>query len=64
MVNVKNVDLGYGVSYGVIYIIKNKIKIVIIFIGYVDGYLRVFLLKVKVLIYGSYVLIIGRVCMD
>lgn len=64
VINVKTVDAGYGVSYGITYITKNKTKIATVSIGYADGYLRALSSKGRVLIHGEYAPIIGRICMD
>lgn len=64
VVNVKTVDMGYGVSYGRTYVTKNKTKIATISIGYADGYPRALSSKARVLIHGKYAPIIGRICMD
>ena len=64
VINVKIVDAGYGVSYGITYITKNKTKIATVSIGYADGYPRSLSSKARVLIHGRYAPIIGRICMD
>lgn len=64
VINVKTVDAGYGVSYGITYITKNKTKVATVSIGYADGYLRALSSKGRVLIHGEYAPIIGRICMD
>lgn len=64
VVNVKTVDMGYGVSYGRTYVTKNKTKIATLSIGYADGYPRALSSKARVLIHGKYAPIIGRICMD
>lgn len=64
VINVKTVDAGYGVSYGITYITKNKTKIATLSVGYADGYLRALSSKARVLIHGEYAPVIGRICMD
>ncbi len=64
VVNVKTVDAGYGVSYGITYITKRETKIATLSVGYADGYPRSLSSKAKVLIHGKYAPIIGRICMD
>ena len=64
VINVKTVDAGYGVSYGITYITENKTKIATLSIGYADGYPRALSSKARVLIHGEYAPIIGRICMD
>ncbi|HEY5523909.1 MAG TPA: alanine racemase [Clostridium sp.] len=64
VVNVKTVDEGYGVSYGITYITKSKTKIATLSVGYADGYPRALSSKARVLIHGKYAPIIGRICMD
>lgn len=64
VINVKNVEAGYGVSYGKTYITKSKTKIATLSVGYADGYPRALSSKGRVLIHGEYAPIIGRICMD
>ena len=64
VVNVKTVEAGCGVSYGITYITKNKTKIATLSVGYADGYPRSLSSKGRVLIHGIYAPIIGKVCMD
>lgn len=52
------------VSYGVIYIVELGEIIVIILIGYVDGYLCVFFNCGFIFYCGRWVLVVGRVMMD
>ena len=64
VINVRTVDAGCGVSYGITYITKNKTKIATLSIGYADGYPRSLSSKGRVLIHGKYAPIIGKICMD
>jgi alanine racemase len=64
VVFLKQVPGGYGISYGQTYITKNKTKIVILPIGYGDGYPRNLSNLAPVLIKGRRFKISGRVCMD
>lgn len=64
VVYVKDVDAGVGVSYGAIYVTKNRTKIATIPVGYADGYSRNLSNCGKVIIHGKYAPIIGRICMD
>ena len=64
VVNVKTVEAGCGVSYGITYITKNKTKIATLSVGYADGYPRSLSSKGRVLIHGIHAPIIGKICMD
>ena len=61
---VKEVEAGRGVSYGKEYITDKTTKIATVPIGYADGYLRKIAKKGKMLVNGTEVPIIGRICMD
>lgn len=58
------IEPGEGVSYGLTYKAKNRIRIAGIQVGYGDGYPRALSGKGEVLIGGIRHPILGRVCMD
>jgi len=61
---VKEVPKGCGISYGHIYVTKNKTTIITLPIGYGDGYPRNLSNIGSVLINGKSFKISGRICMD
>lgn len=61
---VKEISEGDSLSYGRIYIAKQKRKIATITIGYADGYPRKLGGAARVIINGEYAPVVGRVCMD
>lgn len=61
---VKEVEAGRGVSYGKTYITDKKTKIATVPVGYADGYLRKLAQSGKMIVNGTKVPIIGRICMD
>ena len=61
---VKTVAAGTPVSYGGTYVTGKETKIATVPVGYADGYPRSLSGKGFVLIHGTRVPIIGRVCMD
>lgn len=64
VVHIKDVEPGWGISYGQTFVAKEKMKIATISIGYGDGYPRMLSNKGYVLIRGKKAPILGRVCMD
>lgn len=64
LVYVKEVDAGTPVSYGGIYVTKQRMRIATVPVGYGDGYPRSLSNKGYVLIRGKRAPILGRVCMD
>lgn len=62
--HVKKVPSGRGVSYGREYITDREIKIATVPIGYADGYLRKLAKEGKMIVNGTKVSILGRICMD
>jgi alanine racemase len=64
IIYLKELDAGYGISYGHTYITKERTKIATIPVGYGDGYQRNLSNKGYVLIRGQRAPIVGRVCMD
>ena len=61
---VKEIERGTPVSYGGTFVVKEKMKIATIPVGYADGYPRSLSNKGYVLIRGKKAPILGRVCMD
>ncbi len=64
IVYAKKVPKGYGISYGHTYITKKNTTIVVLPVGYGDGYPRNLSNIAPVLIKGKRFIISGRVCMD
>ena len=61
---VKTIESGEGISYGLKYICKKQTQIAILPIGYADGFTRMLSGKTKVLINNKKVPVIGTICMD
>ena len=65
VIHVKEVEAGFGVSYGATYVTQRPgTRIATISAGYADGYPRALSSRGRVLIRGEYAPILGRVCMD
>ena len=64
IVDVKEVQKGFTVSYGSTYIAPDRRNIAVLPIGYADGYKRELSGKGEVTIKGVRVPVIGRICMD
>ncbi len=64
IVYAKKVPKGYGISYGHTYITKKNTTIVVLPVGYGDGYPRNLSNIAPVLIKGKRFIISGRICMD
>lgn len=64
IIDLKEVEKGFTVSYGGTYIAPDKRKIAVLPIGYADGYKRELSGKGEVTIKGERVPVIGRICMD
>ncbi len=62
LTSVRTLPPGHGVSYGSVYVTSKEERIGVIPVGYGDGYRRVD--GQQVLVDGSYVDVVGRVCMD
>lgn len=60
----KRVPAGCGISYGHIYVTRNKTNILTLPIGYGDGYPRNLSNLAPVLIRGRRLKVCGRICMD
>ena len=64
IIQIKDAEAGFKVSYGSTYSTTNKTKIAVIPVGYADGYNRLLSSKGHMIVNGQKVPIIGRVCMD
>lgn len=62
--HVKTLPAGCGISYGATYVTPSERRIATIPVGYGDGYARSLSNRADVLIHGTRVPIVGRVCMD
>lgn len=62
--NVKEIEKGEKLSYGLIYEASGKTKVATVPVGYADGYSRQLSNKGSCLIKNEIVPIIGRICMD
>ncbi|QKF64981.1 alanine racemase [Campylobacter corcagiensis] len=63
IINIKTLQKGIGISYGLTYKTKKEEKIATISIGYADGFSRA-QKEPKVLINGVLCDVVGRICMD
>ncbi|MGA1941328.1 alanine racemase [Arcobacter sp. YIC-310] len=61
---VKEIEAGSGISYGLTYKCEHKTKIATLPIGYADGYTRMLSNKAKVLVENKIVPVLGNICMD
>ncbi|MFC1843293.1 alanine racemase [Thermodesulfobacteriota bacterium] len=64
VIQIKDVDPGYGISYGHTFVTRRKSRIAVLPVGYADGYLRKLSNKAHVLIGGRRAPVCGRVCMN
>jgi alanine racemase len=64
ILQVKEVDAGYGISYGHTFVTSRHARLAVLPVGYEDGYLRVLSNKAQVLINGQRAPVCGRVCMN
>lgn len=61
---VKTIQKGEGVSYGLKYVADQETQIATIPIGYADGFTRGLSFKAKGIIKGAIKPVVGRICMD
>jgi alanine racemase len=61
---VKTIESGSGISYGLKHICKEQTQIATLPIGYADGFTRMLSGKIKVLIKDKKVPVLGTICMD
>jgi alanine racemase len=64
IVHIKNLPAGEYISYGREFKTLRESVIATLPVGYADGYTRLLFNKAKVIINGSFVPVIGRICMD
>lgn len=64
VIQVKEVPSGYGISYGHTYRTKRPTRLAVLPVGYDDGYLRRLSGRAEVLIAGTRVPVLGRICMN
>lgn len=64
IIYLKEVDAGYGISYGSTFVTRRRTRVATIPVGYGDGYQRNLSNKGYVLLHGQKARILGRVCMD
>lgn len=61
---VKTIESGSGISYGLKHICKKQTQIATLPIGYADGFTRMLSGKIKVLVKDKKVPVLGNICMD
>ena len=61
---VKEIAAGESVSYGRIFVARDRTSIATLPLGYADGYFRLLTGKASVLIHGKRFPVVGRICMD
>jgi alanine racemase len=64
IVHIKNLPAGEYISYGRKFKTSRESIIATLPVGYADGYTRLLFNKAKVIVNGSFVPVIGRICMD
>jgi len=64
VVQIKELDVGCGISYGHTFVTRRKSRIAVLPVGYADGYLRKLSNRAEVLIGGRRAPVCGRVCMN
>jgi alanine racemase len=64
IVHIKNLPTGEYISYGRKFKTSRESIIATLPVGYADGYTRLLFNKAKVIVNGSFVPVIGRICMD
>lgn len=64
IVHIKNLPAGEYISYGRKFKTTRESVIATLPVGYADGYTRLLFEKAKVIINGSFVPVVGRICMD
>ena len=64
IIDLKDVDEGFGVSYGRTFITSARQKIAVLPVGYADGYRRELSNKGEALVGGKRAKVAGKVCMD
>jgi len=64
IIHLKDVPVGFKVSYGATYVTKNPTTIATVPVGYADGFNRLLSSRGSMLVCGQRAPIVGRVCMD
>jgi alanine racemase len=64
VLQVKEVEPGYGISYGLVFTTTRTTRLAVLPVGYDDGYLRRLTGRAQVLIGGRPVPVVGRICMN
>ena len=64
IIDLKDVDEGFGVSYGRTFITSTRQRIAVVPVGYADGYRRELSNKGEALVRGKRAGVAGKVCMD
>ncbi|MCM8710176.1 alanine racemase [Clostridium sp. SYSU_GA19001] len=64
IVHIKNLPAGEYISYGRKFQTSRESIIATLPVGYADGYTRLLFEKAKVIVKGSFVPVVGRICMD
>lgn len=64
VIQIKDVPSGYGISYGHTYRTTRPTRLAVLPVGYDDGYLRRLSGRAEVLIAGTRVPVLGRICMN
>lgn len=64
IIDLKDVDEGFGVSYGRTFITSARQRIAVVPVGYADGYRRELSNKGEALVRGKRASVAGKVCMD
>jgi alanine racemase len=64
VLSVRRLPAGAPVSYGRSFITKRDSKIAVVPVGYADGYNRLFSNNAEMLVRGTRVPVVGRICMD
>jgi alanine racemase len=64
VLSIRRLAAGSPVSYGRSFITKRESKIAVVPVGYADGYNRLFSNNAEMLVRGTRVPVVGRICMD
>ncbi len=64
IIDLKEVEKGFRVSYGSTYVAPGRRRIAVLPIGYADGYKRALSGRSEVTVRGQRAAVIGRICMD
>ena len=64
VLSIRRLPAGAPVSYGRSFVTKRESKIAVVPVGYADGYSRLFSNNADMLVQGTRVPVVGRICMD